>query len=712
MKNKTLFSFGIVYIIFLLGLYPSELYGQNKKGNTATVKEDTINYFQSSLHLIAKSFGDSVVLRWAPDKPGSWTWANLKGYYIERITMNADSTMDWKSKTRLNPAPIKAWPLDDWEKVVNPDHPNKYAAVAAQMLYGKGYSSYSLIDQANEYENRFSFALLAADISPVTADALGLRYVDKSIKKNEKYIYKVYVSMPSPTYEIDTAYLFINTSVIPQMPKVVFTHKIEHEKFISIAWDRNVYGQYYSAYYLERSSDGKKYHRIMEDPFINPITNDFEGNKDIIVFTDSLKENYKPNYYRVIGISPFGDLSEPSEPIKAMGRDKTPPSAPINIKTEHIGGTKVKISWEKPSKEPDLTGFLIGRSQNAGDGFEPLFTKPLGKKKTSYIDENVPEYGTNYYIVAAVDTAGNGSSSIVSYALMIDHSPPAPPKNINGKIDSTGVVTLTWPLGKEPDLAGYMVYFANAKDHTFTTLSKKPLLDTVFMDTIKIKTLTEEIFYTIKSVDLNYNYSFSSDTIRIQRPDIIPPTSPVFTKFMAGKEGIRLEWAPSSSRDAVKYLLVRKTGKEDFVKISEIKADPTAKTMDYLDKEVKPNTIYHYGLYTEDDAKLQSPMSKSLGVKMGDFEEVKKVTNLSIKMDKEKMQALLSWQYSDNGKFRYVLYRSVDGGGFQSYKSIEGTVNKFVDKSISKGKKYEYLLKVHLQNGKTSGFGNKVRVSF
>ncbi|MDH5398002.1 MAG: hypothetical protein OEX02_07640 [Cyclobacteriaceae bacterium] len=698
-------------IIASLGFFHNKAIAQGQD-SLMVENSDSVKLFHSNLHLMARSLGDSVILRWAPDKPGAWSYANVKGYHIDRIPINADSTLDFEGVARLTKEPLKPLPLEAWEKIVNPDDPDKYAAIAAQMLYGKTVTSPGLFQQAIDYTTRFSFTLLAADISPITADALALRFVDKNVAKGKAYLYKIYVAEASEVYTIDTAFLFVNTNFVEELPPVVTSGILELENKIQLKWNRNAYLKRYSAYYIERSEDGKNFTRLTKNPFVHILTDDFRDNESII-YQDSLPENYKPYYYRIIGISPFGELSNPIDPpYRAMGRDKTPPLPPSNVQTEYLGNNKVKITWDKPDKEPDLKGYLIGYSNTADkEGFAPLFSDPLSPDQTSYIDEVESARGTNYYLVAAVDTAGNGSSSLVSYVLVIDSIPPAPPIGLEGSIDSTGVVTVKWSLGSEPDLAGYMVFFANAKDHVFSTLSKRPLADTVFMDTITVNTLTEEIYYTVKSLDLNYNYSASSDTLMLKRPDVVPPTSPVFKNYLITKEGISLEWIPSSSKDAVKYLLFRRTSNGSDSLVAEVVHIPDSSVV-WLDGNVKANAIYEYSLFTVDDAGLRSKKSGALGVKMADFSKVPKVMDLYGQVDKENRVIQLRWNYTNAEAHRFVLYRAVNGGNFQSYKSIESNTSEFNDKSVKVEYTYKYALKVHQKNGKTSKFGNIVDLEF
>src|SRR5208283_308141 len=92
---------------------------------------------------------------------------------------------------------------------------------------------------------------------------------------------------------------------------------------------------------------------------------------------DSLPQNYKLYYYRIVGITPFGDLGKPTASLPVMGRDKTPPSAADHVSAMNTKGKNVRITWSKKNKEPDFIGFLIGRSDKASGPFLPLTLQPV-----------------------------------------------------------------------------------------------------------------------------------------------------------------------------------------------------------------------------------------------------------------------------------------------------------------------------------------------
>ena len=123
--------------------------------------------FTANLQLTARAYADSIVLRWAPDAPGAWSAANQSGYAIERSEIPAGGTFNPATYRRLNADPVKPWPIDQWAGIAGEKSGNSMAAIAAQALYGKTFtgSGAGFVQMADEFANRWSFALLAADMA-------------------------------------------------------------------------------------------------------------------------------------------------------------------------------------------------------------------------------------------------------------------------------------------------------------------------------------------------------------------------------------------------------------------------------------------------------------------------------------------------------------------------------------------------------------------
>jgi len=667
--------------------------------------------FNASIQLMAKAYSDSIVLRWAPDGPGAWATANQYGYAVERTEVPAAGSFDPASYQRLNAAPVKPWPVDKWAEIAGKNSENSVAAIAAQALYGKNFttSGSSYLKMADEFANRWSFALLAADMNPQTATALGLRFTDMSVVKGSVYIYRVFCLADSSVYKIEPGYFVVNTADIEQIPQPLISKATEMQNVIQLEWDRAYHEKAFSAYWIERSDDkGKTFKKLNKVPFLNP-QNEMREKSTVIVYSDSLKENYILYNYRIIGITTFGEQSQPSQAITAMGRDKTAPAAPVKVKAVSLGGTRIKLSWEKSEMEADMKGFLIGRSKNANEGFQPLFEKPLSPSTRSWIDENADVTTTNYYVVAATDTAGNGSVSMISYGMIIDSMPPQPPAGLKGSIDSLGIVRITWNLGKEPDLAGYMIYFANEANHIFSSTTVKPLRDTIYIDTIPLKNLSREIYYKIKSVDVTYNYSEFSEMLELKKPDKVPPTSPVFSSYKVMDDGIRIDWIPSQSEDVAEHVLFRKIDKGAWVEYLRFPADSTISTL--TDKNLVPGTEYSYQLVSIDESGNKSKPSAQMSLKYTGSLMSQAVTNIFASVTPNKKAILVSWNYPVQGNYRCVLYRAVNGSNFQTVETTDQKNTSFTDKNVKTGLIYEYQVRVFFTDGKKSALGKVIKIS-
>ena len=93
-----------------------------------------------------------------------------------------------------------------------------------------------------------------------------------------------------------------------------------------------------------------------------------------------------------------------SEAALATPKDVVPPSPPSSLQTV-LTQNGVQLFWD-PSKEPDVSGYRVYRSEGKGE-FAPLNETPL--PAVSYLDTGVV-FGSSYrYRIVALDEAGNVS---------------------------------------------------------------------------------------------------------------------------------------------------------------------------------------------------------------------------------------------------------------------------------------------------------------
>ena len=696
---------------------------------------------EAHLVLMTRIDRDSIVLRWAPSKPGAWIETNKFGYTLERVTLDKQGKVVPGSLHQLSTAALKPWSLDEWKSRAARD--NRFAAIAAQALYGKSFEQKSDVPAGmqmragvEELEGRYGFALFAADMDPLVATGLALRYVDKSIKQGEQYVYRLRLAVKDTLYRIDTAFAVASADPHEIPPPPLDLTAEGYDGHVNLQWKDYPPGLAYSAFNVYRSEDGgRTYKRLNSNPVVTPYR---QGTREQTMpgYTDTTAVNYRRYKYQVRGITPFAEESKPAE-IEAWATDLKPPPRPVVGKPTQIARHAVKLTWEVPDTVKDLAGFVVSRSANNMQGYTPItmslpaMKAPKGKQQKltqqellrqtqemmkqllppsarSYVDNDASS-AEPYYIVASVDTAGNVSQSLPAYAAIIDSLPPRMPTGLAGKIDTNGVVHLHWNLGPEPNITGYRVLWANDPKHEFTMRTPRPVKDTVFTDTINIHTLTHYIYYQIAAVNDRDIRSPLSPMLALRRPDVVPPGSPVFTKVLVSDSTVMLAWAPSSSDDVRQQSLLRRvTGEPAWKSLASL----NPRVDSYVDRAVKQRVMYEYTLEAIDSSGLHSQQAVPVQGRPYDNGERPGITGLKGSYDQKAKSTRLSWGYTVplKEKFWFVLYRSYGAGALTQYKSVPSTARAFNDGDLVGKGMYKYAVRVQTVNGGISGLSDPVTV--
>lgn len=702
MKTKDIFLF----IVIFLTLIPVGLFAQDPGYPEPAESTDQII-------LTGKNTGSKIILRWAPSNSAVWHLSNFHGYMVERLAFRDTSDLRRASYELLTPDTLKPWPLEEWATIVNDEKEDKYAAIAAHALYGKRNKSdldnedSNIFEKAREFNNLYAIAMLGAEYSANAAIASALRYEDKDIDPVMTYFYRVYSNANDPDLPIDTAYLVIKGNEINEPVPVSLERIDEDERSVTLVWDRLLENAY-SSWIVERSEDGgNTFYRLNENPYIDSADDSLDIGTDYIRYTDTLSANYKPYYYRIRGINTFAEISDPSPAIMAMGRDRTPPPVPTNIEVHEIQPGQMQVSWKLEDPSNDLEGFLISRTEEINGPEIALTTSLIDPSKREYIDTSYHPLRNNWYYVYAVDTALNASVGLPSYGSIVDSIAPATPTGFAGTIDSNGVVSLNWDLGPERDLYGYMVYFANARDHIFINATNKAVKDTFYRDTIPLNVLTEKIYYKLIALDATRNQSDFSEVLELKKPDINPPVAPVFTAYEVKENGIELEWVNSSSQDVIEHTLFRnELGSNNWNPV--LKYPYSENRLSFTDTNTAPGKTYRYKIQALDDDGLWSEDPDSIMIKAIDFSEVRKVDELAGEYQTDSKSILLSWNYPEGTDAIFLLFRATNNGPFTLHKELTSDVRKFADNQVITGNSYEYTIKVQLPSGRESEF-NTIR---
>ncbi len=646
------------------------------------------------IKVLARNKKTQVNLRWAPNTPSTWLKLNKHGYEVERITVKKDGKLMPPSYDKKVLATIKPKPLEDWKAIANK---NTYAAMIAQLLYGEKKNMpasnpiENMFNLKKDLDNRFSFILLASDMNFEAATFAGLGYVDTDIKQNTVYLYRI--KSLDPKLKVETGLKLVDTAKDEVLPPPVDLFALPEDHKITLSWDKEAYESIYTAYRVEKSEDSVNFYSANGGlPFMN-FNQEGSSNKQMF-FTDSVAKNYKPYYYRVIGVSSFGETSPPSKVLSVKGVEKltTIPKI-LSNKIEPSGDVILHWEFDKEAKK-QIKGFSIDWAPKAEGPYTTIKAGIPNHHRSTTIQK---VEASNYYKINALGISHQKTTSLMHFVQPIDSIPPNAPVGLTGTIDSLGIVSLSWQANIEKDIRGYIVRKANLETEKTIPVTTRVITSTTFVDTIQVKSLNASVFYQVVALDKRYNISDFSEKIELKKPDIIPPISPVFEDYKITEKGISLHWLNSSSYDVVSHHLYRKelTEKEDAWQ----RIFTTDTIAQYTDADVTSGAQYRYSIFAEDDSQLQSEPSTPLTITANLVGHSEIIKGFSAIADRENKNITISWRKMPDHVAEILVYRSKNEDKPMLWKQIPFGINKLVDTRINPDNTYTYILKTIFDKG-------------
>ncbi len=664
-------------------------------------QKDTIGTIEAGIEAQARFKKGVVELRWAPNAHYTFALTKKHGYVVERY----DATL--KKYQPLDT--IRPYTLAEFKSKL--DTTNMYVTSAAQALWGKSKSLpnpnanpfEAAKAKAEEQNNRFVFALLAAEYNNQAAIGLGLYFKDETAKPNAINTYKIYaLNVAKNLLTIDTAGVSVNTFGEKEDRAVTGVFAESFDGKVKLQWPKSENNHRYSGYYIERKSDAG-FKRLNDLPHISS-----DANRENIfnVFIDTTVTNGVKYTYRILGINSFADVELPSKELTTQSKDLNGPIPPKGLVVAHLSNSEFTLTWEANTTQRDHNGFIVARAKDGMGPFEIITENRLASKTRQWVDKNPPLLNESYYIVYAVDESGNKSASGMAVGQWRDSIPPAKPINLIGYSDSTGIVMLAWELGNEPDLYGYKVFVGNAKNRDFHQVNSLMVEGNVFLDKISLNTLSEDIFYYVTAFDFRYNASVHSDTLKLEKPDIIPPTPIIFKSYAITSDSISMEWAASSSQDVEAYYMLRKL--PEMEKYDVLQKLEMATTQ-FTDKTVELNVTYDYAVLAIDDAGLPALPSQPLRLTCVDRGLRSGINDLTGSIMEEEGAFELSWSIPVDKEVQVAIYRNDNNKGLEKLAQIAGDKTVFVDETLyNNGGKFDYAVKLIYPDGGESTMSNVV----
>lgn len=658
---------------------------------------DTI-YRAPNVYAKGKVSNNKILLKWSVDEPVLWKKSLKTGYKIERTTVLRDGNPIMKNETIILHEKLLPLPLAQWEKIAEED---STVLIVAQAIYGeefeverKGTNLETMMLLNDENNQRFAFAIMATEQSFLATKTAGWGLEDTTAKINEKYVYTITL-LGSEKPLTASVYIGLNDGVDktpPLKPEAIFGNNT-----VMIIWDFEAQQNLYSSYHLERATDGRNFKRLNKAPIFS-----WESKSKLISYTDNLEENGKLYYYRILGIDTFGEVSAPSEVISGKGINILEFSPQITAKGV-IAEDEVNIEWIFLEEgESKISGFNVLQGDTEDGQFQVVKQNILPQSRRDVVKTSLK--ASNYFKIQAVAKEGGSRDSFPVLVQPVDSIPPLPPIQLEGKIDSLGVVTLKWKQNVEVDMQGYKVFRGYTPNEEFSQVTRAVWMNNSYRDSINAKALNKKVYYKVIAIDNRYNESSFSEIVEIKKIDIIPPSSPVIKDYLFEEKSIKITFIQSSSDDVVKHKIYRRSEKEhDWMVVKEI---DSRKITDFTDTDLETKVEYYYTIVAIDDSGNESDPSEPL-IASPMMPLVKPaIRSFDFHVDRNNKKIELFWSTKEKDLYEYQLYKRKKDGEYILFKIIQPKKDKmsYIDTNINPGNVYEYAIRAVFKDGAFSNF--------
>ncbi|MBQ8127023.1 MAG: hypothetical protein IJ176_01335 [Prevotella sp.] len=685
----------------------------------------------TKIKLLARSYGDSIVLRWMPEDYVSWKYLTYHGVNVLRINVDEPGF-------EVDTVAYALKPLTEEQFRAKYAENDSNALLAQGVLYGEGRLDYAQtkdkpgtfsagMEYNSEQDISYAFAMLVAEWRKDLARDLAVGIVDHNVKPGARYQYIV-----QPTVWENGGILLFEPGFIEYMVNnpyeapeydIALQDSLISPRKINIYW----YDDKHSSFEIERREKGQtEWQRITDKPFITML-----GEDDVYgynVYNDSVPA-FGLYEYRVMAHDPFGDLTSPSKVHETNIYDNEPPTAP-NLKYIQVyrpedgdlmAKVMAKIVWEKDVIEEDLNGYIINyfNEQVTGKQWIALNDDLISPNDTT-CTLDVTHLTTGAICMTAVDNSGNEGRSLIQMIRLTDYKAPDIPDSLRATVSADGNILIEWNPCADDDIAYYDLAFANDTTHTFLQLNEGGIPDTWYTDSLALNVNQKYIYYKVRAVDYSSNMGLWSPWIQVKRPHITPPTQPHLDRSgHSDAEGMHMEWIVGTDADMDYHVAYRGLSQDGpWEVIGRYDADSLRAcgyriTIDDNPPYDRENRYYYYV-----ESFNSSPFtSKSLAVSWlhAGPKVVKAGIELAGDYDERSQLTKLAWttgRLPIDAPYYYCVYRK--GPGEDKFKfmiSVASDKAEYADNLLGKGETAQYYVMIQWRDGRQSALSNTVTVS-
>ena len=708
-----------VFLLLALNIITVQARGFTSQNDAQFTQQRSEEEEPVRIRLLARSYNDSIVLRWAPDEPVAWSLTNRFGYRIARSY--TDENGEHVHEVLVDS--LRPWSL---ERMMGhfAEH-DTLAALAAELIHGEGLLPTdvtgesdgfveNIIRQREMQETRFAYAMLVAEFSSEVAKAMALRFTDTRVEQGKSYQYFLSANTPEDIIPIRSAWRLVECGPPPALlpPEELDVRQLSNDR-IELAWSRDRS----SAFFIERSTDGgQTYNRVNSSPYYSTApdpTWDASAQSPVIEFYSKALEYYHlfsdtvtpgiTYHYRVQGIDPFTDLTPFTTPVIITPEYIDPVAAPMIISCVTHEQSMVRIAWMLNENETGHTGFNVEKGLTEQGPWEVVNPEPLLPDVRHFIDSLAHETGGGHYRVSSLSPSGKPSYSSSAIGFVEDFDPPSPPEGLNGIVYHDGIVELFWDPSPEDDVRGYRVAYANQADHEFIMLTPYPVSETYFRDTIIVKTLTRKIYYKVLAEDWAGNFSPYSEMLELTRPDIIPPVTPLLLDALQDAGTVTITWAPSPSSDLLAYRIFRRQrDSEMWEMISVLMRDEVEGDVVITDQPTPSPIAWEYAIEAVDEAGNLSELSRPVSFTVLGSPVPEIPISLTARFDEENRQVNLEWECDSPFPYYIMLLRAEDDSPMMPLTTLVSEKNNYSDRRFRSGTRLAYTIRLRLEDGRQS----------
>jgi titin len=330
---------------------------------------------------------------------------------------------------------------------------------------------------------------------------------------------------------------------------------------INLTWTDNASNE--DGFEIERSLDGTNFTAIATNA------------ANLTTYSDTGLSPSTTFYYRVRA---FNAVNQTGYSNLASARTfDVPPPTPTGL-TALAGNAQVSLNWSAS------TGATSNNVKRAGTSGGPYTVIATAITLTSYTDNTVANGTTYYYVVSAVNSAGESADSNQASATPLAPLPPSAPSGLTATTISSSQINLSWSDNSNDETSFKIERSTNGIN--FTQIAVTASNATAFSDSGLAPATT--YYYRVRASssagDSAYSNLSSATTLAV------PPAAPSALTATAGSTSqINLAWSDNATNEQG-FKIERSDNGANFFQIATVAANVTT----YSNTGLQSNRRYYY----------------------------------------------------------------------------------------------------------------------